>query len=59
MIIKEAREAKMLTQEELANILGVDASSVCKWETTKIIPRVETLKKLCKVLEIKIDEVIN
>jgi transcriptional regulator with XRE-family HTH domain len=59
MKIKEAREAKLLTQEELANILGVDASSVSKWETAKIIPRVDTLKKLCKVLEIKVEEIIN
>ncbi|WP_084318546.1 helix-turn-helix transcriptional regulator [[Mycoplasma] imitans] len=33
--IKEYRERKFLTQQELAKLLGVTYVSICRWETGK------------------------
>ena len=44
--IKEYRERKFLTQEELAKILGVTKVSVTRWETGKFEPTMKIKKKL-------------
>ena len=44
--IKEYRERKFLTQEELAKILGVSKLSVTRWETGKFEPTMQIKKKL-------------
>jgi transcriptional regulator with XRE-family HTH domain len=54
--IRELRESAGLTQGELASELGVDRSSVTKWETGKSRPRTEDLPKLAEVLQCSIDD---
>ena len=57
--IKEYRERKFLTQEELAKILNVSYVSVCRWETGRFEPTMETKKKLVALFNkigMKIDE---
>ena len=44
--IREYRERKFLTQEELAKILNVSYVSICRWETGRFEPNMETKKKL-------------
>ena len=44
--IKEYRERKFLTQEELAKILGVSKMSITRWETGKFEPTMQVKKKL-------------
>jgi len=56
--IKELREKRKLTQGELANILGVDRSTVAKWEAGINIPRSRTLPALAKILKCKADALI-
>lgn len=55
-LIKKRRRKFDLTQEELANILGVSASAVSCWETNTCFPEKETVSKLAKVLKIKEDK---
>ncbi len=48
--IKEYRERKFLTQYELAKILNVSYVSVCRWETGRFEPTMDTKKKTCRSL---------
>lgn len=48
--IRELRESKKLSQEELAQKLGVTKSGVAMWETRGVVPRQNTLEKICVVL---------
>lgn len=54
-ILKSLREKKKITQEQLANELGVDRSTVAKWETTELFPRAETMLKISRLLECNIE----
>jgi len=44
--LKEARSRKRLTQAEVAKILGIDDTTISKYENDKSEPDNETLKKL-------------
>lgn len=57
--IREYRERKFLTQEELAEILNVSYVSVCRWETGRFEPAMDTKKKLVALFNeigIKLDD---
>lgn len=51
-VIKEAREAKQLTQQELADVIGRDRSLITKIENGDAFPSVTTAKEIGRVLEI-------
>lgn len=53
--LKEARIARGFTQDRLAQLSGVHANAIAKYETAVIIPSVETLKKLAEALEVSAD----
>lgn len=44
--IREYRERKFISQQELAKILGVSNVTVCRWETGRYEPDMKTKKKL-------------
>lgn len=48
--VRDLREEKKLTQDELARKLGVTKSGVAMWETRGVIPKNETLQKICDIL---------
>ena len=52
------REKANLTQEELAQKLGVGQSAVSMWETGKSTPRPDVLKKLAALFGCTIDELL-
>ena len=57
--IKEYRERKFLTQEELAKLLGVNYVTVSRWETGSFEPNMAMKKKLVGLFEeagMKMDE---
>ena len=56
MKIRDLRESAGLTQGELASELGVDRSSVTKWETGKSKPRTEDLPRLAEVLQCSVND---
>ena len=58
-IIRNHRIAKGLTQEELGARVFVSKQAVSKWETGKTLPDIETIRKLCDVLEISKDEILG
>ena len=57
--IAKYRKAKGMTQETLANEMGVSAQAVSKWETDTSCPDISTLPKLCKILGITADELLT
>ena len=54
--IAENRKAKKLTQEGLAEKLGITNKSVSKWENGNCLPDSSLFKPLCQILDISINE---
>ena len=48
--LRDARTAQKLTREELAELVGVSAKSIQRYEEGKQIPRLRTLKKIGHLL---------
>jgi len=48
--LAELRRKKGLTQEDLAELLGVTRVTVARWETGKLVPSTSSILKLSKVL---------
>ena len=44
--IREYRERKLLTQEDLAKVLGVSVTSITRWENGKFEPTMAIKRKL-------------
>lgn len=44
--VKTAREKMLLTQDEMANELGVNAITICRWETGKTEPNIKAKKAI-------------
>ena len=57
--IAKLRKEKNMTQEQLAEKMGVSINAVSKWERGISFPDVSLYKKLCNELNISIEELIN
>lgn len=57
--IAKFRKGKNMTQEELANLLGVSSQAVSKWENDASCPDISLLPQLCEVLGITADELLT
>lgn len=57
--ISECRKNKNLTQEHLAELLGVSNRTISKWETGKCLPDYSVLPLLCKILNITINDLFS
>ena len=53
------RKQKGLTQEELAQALGVTNQAVSKWESAQCCPDIQLLPDLAKIFDVSIDELIG
>lgn len=51
--IKAVRESLLVTQEELANELGVTPITICRWETGKVEPSIKAKKAFRDLCERK------
>ena len=59
MVIKNARLAKGMTQEELGNILGVQRSAIAKYEKGRVVNiKRSTLQKLAEALDLRGSDLI-
>lgn len=52
--IHSLRDAANLTQEQLAEVLGVDRTTITKWESGKAKPRYDMLPKIAAALKCSI-----
>lgn len=57
--IAELRKSKNMTQQQLAEKIGVSFKTVSKWETGRGMPELSTLKPLSDELGITINELLN
>ena len=53
------RKEKGLTQEELANHMGVSPQAVSKWENDQTCPDISALPKLARLLGVTVDELLE
>lgn len=59
-LIAQARYNKdKMTQTQLADIMNVTRQTVVNWENASNTPSVSQILKLCKVLDIKLEELMN
>ena len=54
--IAKLRKEQKLTQEQLAEKLGVTAKSVSRWENGRCLPDVSLYKELCSILGITLND---
>ena len=57
--IRLLREAKGLTQAELAGTLSVSAKTISKWETAKGLPDISLLEPLAAALGVSVLELMQ
>lgn len=57
--IKKLREAKGLTQLQLAEEIGVTAKAVSKWETAKGLPDISLIEVLSRALGVSVMELMS
>ncbi|MDO9629798.1 MAG: helix-turn-helix transcriptional regulator [Acholeplasmataceae bacterium] len=57
--IMDLRKSKRLSQEDLANKIGVTRQSISLWETNQSMPSTEKLLELAKCFDISIDNLIS
>lgn len=48
-----------MTQDQLAEKLGVSQSLICKWFSGKVIPRPVTIKRICNACNVSEKEFID
>ena len=58
-LISEKRKEKGITQQQLADMLGVTNKAVSKWENGKSMPDIGIIPELCKVLGVSISTLLN
>ena len=57
--IKRLRNFKNITQKELAERLGTSQQNLAQYENGKRNPKLETLQKIAKALEVTIEELLT
>ena len=53
------RKMKNMTQEDIANKVGVSRQSVAKWETGETVPDLDKCKILAEIFEVSLDDLAN
>lgn len=56
MTLKERRKAAGLTQQQVADALGIDQASVSLWENGKFKPLSKRLDELAKLYNCSVEE---
>ena len=57
--IRQLREARHMTQSDLAEKLGVSSKTVSKWETARGLPDITLLQPLARALGVSVIELMN
>lgn len=56
--IRKLRKAQNLSQQDLAVKIGVDRSTIAKWENGTHPPRINTMRKLTRILNCSLEELL-
>ena len=57
--LKQCRKEKNLTQEQLAEVFGVSARTVSRWETGTNMPDLSMLVEIAEYYEIEMKELLD
>lgn len=57
--LPKLRKANNITQEQLADMLGVSRQAVSKWESGLSIPDMEKIIEMCKIFNCQIEELLD
>jgi len=57
--LKIIRKNKKMSQEQLAEKVGVSRQSVSKWETGEAYPEMNNILELCKIFNCKINDIVH
>lgn len=57
--IKEARLERNLTEEQLAELIGISPRTYRNYETGKTVPRIEIIRNLCIALDTSSDDLLE
>ena len=57
--LKKIRKDNNLSQEQLAEKLGVSRQSVSKWESGLSYPEMDKVLQICQLFNLNINELIN
>lgn len=57
--LKKLRKEKKITQEELSKIIGVERSSIGKYESSGVIPSVDVLNKIADYFNVSVDYLLG
>ena len=58
-IIQDNLEMKNMTQSELGERLGLSQKAISKYVTGKSLPAIDTLEKICSILDVNITSCFN
>ena len=58
-LIADLRNKKNMSQTHLARKLNVSPKTVSKWENGHGLPHIDTLHKLCEILDVDINELLS
>lgn len=53
------RKTKHMSQEELAELIGVSRQTISKYETGEAIPDIEKCKQMADIFEVSLDDFVN
>ena len=57
--LKQIRKSEGISQEELAERIGVSRQAVTKWETGKGLPDIENMTILAEIFKVTLDELVS
>ena len=57
--LKKLRNEKQLSQEDLANQLGVSRQAISKWEQDIALPDTNNLILIAKIFKVSLDDLVN
>ena len=57
--LKKIRKDNNLSQEDLADKLGVSRQSVSKWESGQAYPEMDKVLQICKLFNLNINDLLN
>jgi transcriptional regulator with XRE-family HTH domain len=57
-ILKRLRQEKALSQQELADLIGVHVRQISKYEMGTSLPTLERIRRMAEVLDVSADELV-
>ncbi len=57
--LKKILSEQGVKQSDLAKKLGVSTVALSNWSTGKSLPSLETVARICRILDVKIDELVQ